>query len=576
MGYRQVLLVSTFIMAFSLAGCTGRTPPAAPLPSAAPTRAATLTPAVTLTPTPTPLPAVMPLSLPSEAEMEAAFSRDWAALVTRLEAAPQGNPGIPAGSEVILVPRTARLAWVQSQLWPEMTTGAGGAEAVYLMYDLSRGRELGYLRDLSYSFSTETLEITSDLGLFVEREGQLQRVSALETTGGEGATSLTGVVRSAVPAQDWVPASAVELESQLETSIGYACGIAMLPDLAYERQLNLLTFALGGPDWAGRRAAAEALGNLQPHPIASAPFLVERLGDSEYQVAQAAEGALKVMLDDPRVVDLVVAGLGDPVAGVRKYSLRLLAAQPERPAELLDPVMLRFHDEDVFVRQEARSWLARCDPPEIVGLMVVELAGSDDERRSEAAQVLKSCGEPAYTAVPALTAMLLDDNAEMREVAASALSSIADSSQTVVDALTQAVRAETDSQAFAAEIYAIKSLAGEAAAFALLQAALQSPLPEIRDSACDSLIDYTGMPGALELLVAALDDPVSHVRITAAVTLIFFGDEALPVVPRLIAMLADPEPSVSYQVRFALETITNQSFGEDADLWTAWWEQNQP
>jgi HEAT repeat protein len=270
---------------------------------------------------------------------------------------------------------------------------------------------------------------------------------------------------------------------------------------------------------------------------------VERLGDSEYDVAEAAEGALKGMIADPRVYDLAVAGLGDPVAGVRMYSLRLLAAQPERPAELLGPVMVLFNDEDVFVRQEARSWLARCDPPEIVGLMVAELAGSDDERRSEAAQVLNSCGESAYAAVPALT---------------------------------QAVRVETDSQAFGAEIYAIKSLAGDAAAFALLQAALQSPLPEIRHSACNSLINYTDTPGALELLVAALDDPVSHVRIQAAVSLIYFGDDALPVVPRLIAMLADPEPDVSYQVRFALETITGQTFGDDAELWNAWWEQNHP
>jgi HEAT repeat protein len=387
---------------------------------------------------------------------------------------------------------------------------------------------------------------------------------------------LIGVVRSAVPAQDWIPGDAVEVESRLEAAIGYACGIAMLSDLADERQVNLLTFALNGPDWAGRRAAAEALGNLQPHPIASAPFLEEALGDSEYQVAWAAEAALKGMLADPRVYDLVVAGLGDPAAGVRRYSLRLLAAQPERPAEQLDPVMVLFNDEDVYVRQEARFWLARCEPREIVGLMVAELAGPDDERRSEAAQVLKSCGDSAYTAVPALTAMLLDDNPEMREAAASSLGSIADNNQSVVNGLTQAVHVETDSQALEAEIYAIKTLDGEATAFALLQEALQSPLPGIRGSACGIMIDYTGMPGALELLVATLDDPDSGVRIAAAVSLIYFGDDALPVVPKLIAMLADPEPSVSYQVRFALETITNQTFGDDAALWTTWWEQNHP
>ena len=425
-------------------------------------------------------------------------------------------------------------------------------------------------------FSTETLEIISNLELFVEQEGLLQQVAELETTGGEGSTSLIDLVRNAVPAQDWIPSGAGEVESQLEAAIGYASGIAMLPDPGYERQVNLLTFALAGPDWAGRRAAAESLGNLQPYPIASAPFLVERLGDSESGVDRAAEDALESMMADPRVYALVVAGLENPVTGVRKFSLRLLSAQPERPAELLEPVMLLFHDEDVFVRQEARTWLERCDPREIVGLMVVELAGSDDEQRSEAAQVLSSCGELAGAAVPTLTAVLQDDNPEMRRVAAAALANISDSSQTVVNGLTQAVHAETDSQAFEAEIYAISRLTGDAAAFALLQEALQSPLPDIRHSVCNSMINYTKMPGALELMVSALDDPVSHVRIQAAVSLIYFGDAALPVVPRLIAMLADPEPSVSYQVRFALETITGQTFGEDAALWTAWWEQNHP
>ena len=401
-------------------------------------------------------------------------------------------------------------------------------------------------------------------------------MAELETTGGAGSTSLTDLVRNAVPAQDWIPNGALEVESQLEAAIGYDCGIAMLPDPGYERQVSLLTIALVGRiGRAGvrpRRRWATCNHCRSPAPRS----WWKRLGDSEYEVDRAAEDALESMLADPRVYALAVAGLGHPVTGVREHSLRLLAALPERPAELLEPVMVLFHDEDVFVRQEARIWLERCDPRGIVGLMVAELAGTDDERRSEAAQVLNSCGESAYAAVPALTAMLLDDNPEMREAAASALASIADSSQTVVNGLTQAVQVETDSQAFEAEIYAISSLAGDEAAFAQLQEALQSPLPDIRHSACDSMINYTGMPGALELMVAALDDPISHVRIQAAVSLIYFGDAALPVVPRLIAMLADPEPSVSYQVRFALETITGQTFGEDAALWTAWWEQNHP
>ncbi len=176
MGHRQVLgWMFVFVMAFSLAGCGEASPAAPPLPTAMPTRAATLTPAPTLTPTPTQLPAVTPLNLPSESDLESAFKRDWASLIARLDAAPQGSPEVPAGSQVILVPRTARLAYIQSQLWPEMTAGAGGAESVYVSYDFSRGQVLGYRLNYSMTVSTETLEIITSLELFVEQDGQLRR-----------------------------------------------------------------------------------------------------------------------------------------------------------------------------------------------------------------------------------------------------------------------------------------------------------------------------------------------------------------------------------------------------------------
>ena len=338
-----------------------------------------------------------------------------------------------------------------------------------------------------------------------------------------------------------------------------------------------MTFVLAGPDWAGRRAAAEALGELQPASIASAPFLVERLGDSDYNVAKAAESALEGMLADPRVVSMVVASLEDPNAAVRRFSLRVLGKLPERSAEMLEMVMLRFHDEDSGVRQEAESWLWVCEPPEVVDRMIAELGGPEAERRQAAAQVLDLCGGAASAAIPALVDRLQDEDPEMRQRAASALGSIEDRSQFIVDALTRAADAESDSEAFGGELIAINRLAGEEAAFALLEEAFKSPLAEMRRGACSLMTDFNNMPGALELMVAALDDPDSNVRIDAAIGLIYFDKEvALTAVPRLIAMLADPEPSVSYQVRYALETITGQTLGEDAAAWTAWWEQNKP
>jgi HEAT repeat protein len=579
MGYRHKAgWIWICVMAFSLSGCGSPAPISAPTLTVIPaTRAATLTPEATLTATPTPLPVVIPLNLPAESDLEAAFNRDWAPLIARLEAAPQGEPQIPVGGKVVLVPRTARLAYIQSQLWPEMVAGAGGADRLYLSYDYTRGQVLGHRLNYSLSVSTETLEIITSLELYVERDGQFRQIAALETTGGEGATSLADLVRNAVPAQDWLSTEARTVEAQLETAIGYACGILLQPDLDYERQVALLSFALAAPDWAGRRQAAEALGDLRPIAVASATLLVEQLKDSDYNVAHAAEKALEAMLADPRVYELAVAGLEDPDAAVRRSSLRMLGRLPERPAELLDTVMTLFHDENSLVRSEAEYWLWPCEPLEIVDLMKAELAGSDDELRGAAIQVLGGCEEMAQSAVPALLDLLEDPNPELRWRAASALHSIGDRSQPVMDALIRAAGVETDPEAFAGEVSAVKYLGSEAAAFRLLEAALANPLARLRHAACDSLIDYTDVPGALDLMVSALDDPDSDVRIAAAIGLIYFDKEdTLPVVPKLIAMLADPDPSVSYQVSYALQEITGQTLGEDAAAWNAWWEQNKP
>lgn len=79
---------------------------------------------------------------------------------------------------------------------------------------------------------------------------------------------------------------------------------------------------------------------------------------------------------------------------------------------------------------------------------------------------------------------------------------------------------------------------------------------------------------AVEPLIKLLSDKVQHVRFMAAWALGEIGDYRA--VDGLILLLATDEDRenkiVSYQ---ALAKITDQDFGEDAQAWRAWWEENK-
>ncbi|MDP2949743.1 MAG: HEAT repeat domain-containing protein [Chloroflexota bacterium] len=78
---------------------------------------------------------------------------------------------------------------------------------------------------------------------------------------------------------------------------------------------------------------------------------------------------------------------------------------------------------------------------------------------------------------------------------------------------------------------------------------------------------------AVPALAQALGDEHQWVREAAACALRDIGPEAVEAVPALIQALEDEDLPVGHPAAEALEAITGQDFGEDADRWRQWWEE---
>jgi HEAT repeat protein len=78
---------------------------------------------------------------------------------------------------------------------------------------------------------------------------------------------------------------------------------------------------------------------------------------------------------------------------------------------------------------------------------------------------------------------------------------------------------------------------------------------------------------AVPALIQALGDESEYVRAAAADALGEFGSQASDGVPALIEALGDEHGGTRSSAARALQDITGQDFGEDADRWHQWWEQ---
>jgi HEAT repeat protein len=305
-------------------------------------------------------------------------------------------------------------------------------------------------------------------------------------------------------------------------------------------------------DPAVRAHAAWQLGYWQRDvDEAVVPFLVEMLGDVPHEVSErdgipardwdsaagrpglAAQQALACM-GEAAVGPLIEALETSDKPWVRRRAILALAEMDgEGVAARLTAAI---SDSDTFIRKAAVVALGmRGTPPFAKSLPRMAFGDSDAGVRDAALDAMKRApGGPA----PALAEMLGEPEVEVRLWAVHVLGQLK-----------------------------------EPAALPHLAKALGDEDAGVRRAAVGALC-WLGDPQAVDPLVGALGDADAGVRRAAAGGLGYFGDRRA--VGPLIEALGDRDAAVREAAATALESITEQDFGQDAEGWRTWWAKNVP
>ena len=167
--------------------------------------------------------------------------------------------------------------------------------------------------------------------------------------------------------------------------------------------------------------------------------------------------------------------------------------------------------------------------------------------RKQAADTLRRLGPEARQTIPVLVQALGDEDDYVRGLVVAALVAVGMTAEESIPALLEALEDESEyRRAGAADaLGAIGSTQeAEAVAPALIRA-LRDPSPLVRQDAADSL-GFLGQMGSQG-----------------------------GVIPALIQALEDEDHSVRLKAALWLNNITGQDFGEDAQRWQDWWNEQQ-
>jgi HEAT repeat protein len=189
--------------------------------------------------------------------------------------------------------------------------------------------------------------------------------------------------------------------------------------------LRLLAEVLSDKDATLRTGAARALGAFPAHAETIRPTLRKVLDDPDGSVRAAAAVSLHLLKRDPQALDVLAACLKDAQAEVRSTAALELGYNLAAEARTAVPALIeRLWDDDVTVRSAAAESLGRIGPEAKAAVPALQAMLADDQGEdlhSVAAEALSLIGPVARAAVPTLKQRLDSLDPYVRACAALAL-----------------------------------------------------------------------------------------------------------------------------------------------------------
>ncbi|MCA9267856.1 MAG: HEAT repeat domain-containing protein, partial [Planctomycetales bacterium] len=349
-------------------------------------------------------------------------------------------------------------------------------------------------------------------------------------------------------------AAVAERMAALETATGPALYAAVdgLADLGADAKpaVGALEKMLGDVDAELRWRSARALGAIGPGAAAAVPALAKRLEDENSLVRAQSAFALGGIGEASRAVapQLVVA-VTDKDLLVRRAALRALQSiKPDRSITIpLMARLLREAEPDVVVY--VLNSLAEMGAE---GLPALTEALKDKQGRYWALLVLAEMGAEAQSAVPAIAALVADEEPEVRMQAILALGEIGPAAKTAAPAIIKQFESDDHNAIRYAAAYALSEI-GAAEAKPLLQKAVDDNAEGgdqfLRVVAAASLAALAPDDKAVEeqsvkILIAGLTSDDANVRKAAVRGLAQSKAPSELVAPAMVAAIQKADASV--------------------------------
>jgi HEAT repeat protein len=310
-----------------------------------------------------------------------------------------------------------------------------------------------------------------------------------------------------------------------------------------------------GDDPKIRLQALQRLERMGPRAAAAVPALIAGLSDRDPKIRKQTADVLHNIGPAARqAVPALLSALNDPDSGVRTAAAWALQKAKPDPKVAMPALVANLHAGPDRRSPVVVYALAALGEPAVP--VLIELLRNDDKTISRmAAYSLSHVGAGARPVLPALIEALRLPERENREHIASAL---AGCGPEAVEPLIRALR-DRDPKVRGGAARALEMLGDRARAAApALVAALGDKEPpedpkdsreptfdfwqreaEPRPSVYQAALRAIG-PGAVPALVERLEAPEREARVVALRALGFLGDHAKPAVPRLNALLDDP------------------------------------